>query len=59
MTTNKRQFTLRLQENSFEKIKIIAEINKRSIANQIELLIDKFISDYEKKHGPILVKKGD
>jgi len=57
MATSKRQFTLRLQEENFEKIKYIAEKNKRSIAMQIEYLIEKAIADYEKKHGPIEVEE--
>ncbi|MFB0842105.1 Arc family DNA-binding protein [Paenibacillus oleatilyticus] len=53
MTTNKKVFTLRLNENNFEKIKIIAEKNKRSIAMQIEYLIEQHIDKYEKENGTI------
>lgn len=35
MATDKRVFTLRLREKNFEKIKVIADKNKRSIAMQI------------------------
>lgn len=48
MTTNKRAFTMRMQAENFEKIKIIAECNKRSIAMQIEYLIENCIEQYEK-----------
>jgi hypothetical protein len=51
MTTDKRQFTLRLREENFEKIKVIADKNKRSIAAQIEYLIEEYISEYERKNG--------
>ena len=53
MPTNKRVFTLRLQEENFEKIKVIADKNKRSIAMQIEYLIEQSIADYEKANGAI------
>lgn len=53
MATNKRVFTLRLEDKNFKKIKFIADKNKRSIAMQIEYLIEQHIHDYEKKNGPI------
>lgn len=53
MATDKRVFTLRMAESNYEKIKIIAERNKRSIAMQIEFLVEQHISDYENKHGKI------
>lgn len=53
MTTNKRVFTLRLEDTNFQKIKLIADKNKRSIAMQIEYLIEQHIHEYEKKNGPI------
>lgn len=53
MATNKRVFTLRLEEDNFEKIKYIADKNKRSIAKQIEYVIEQHILDYERKHGSI------
>ena len=51
VATSKKVFTLRLQEDNFEKIKLIAEKNKRSIAMQIEYILEQFISDYEKENG--------
>lgn len=53
MATDKRVFTLRLNEHNFEKIKFIAEKNKRSIAMQIEYLIEQHIESFEKEHGVI------
>ncbi|MCM3268811.1 hypothetical protein [Paenibacillus elgii] len=55
MATNKKVFTLRLEENNFEKIKIIAEKNKRSIAMQIEYLIEQHIEKYEEENGSIKI----
>lgn len=59
MPTNKRVFTLRLQDENFDKIKFIADKNKRSIAMQIEYLIEKCIDEYEKKYGIIQVPEND
>lgn len=53
MATDKRQFTLRLSSENFEKIKYIAQVNKRSIAMQIEYLIEQAVNEYEQKHGKI------
>ncbi|MDI9261280.1 MULTISPECIES: Arc family DNA-binding protein [Alicyclobacillus] len=53
MATDKRQFTLRLNEDNFEKIRVIAERSKRSIAMQIEYVIEEFIRRYEEEHGEI------
>lgn len=56
MATDKRAFTMRMQPDNFEKIKKIADFNKRSIAMQIEFLIEECISDFEKANGTITLK---
>jgi hypothetical protein len=53
MATDKRPFTMRMQPENFEKIKTVAAFNKRSIAMQIEFLIENCITDFEKEHGTI------
>lgn len=53
MATDKRAFTMRMQQSNFDKIKVIAEANKRSIAMQIEFLIENCIRSYEELHGEI------
>ncbi|MCS7464031.1 Arc family DNA-binding protein [Paenibacillus doosanensis] len=57
MATNKRVFTLRLAEENFDKIKVIADKNKRSIAMQIEYLIEQHIEEFERKNGIIQIEK--
>lgn len=52
----KRVFTLRLEDEDYEKMKIISANNHRSMANQIEYLVKKFIAEYEKEHGQIKIK---
>lgn len=53
LATDKRQFTLRLQEENFLKIKHIAELDKRSIAMEIEHILERYIAEYEKENGEI------
>ena len=53
MATDKRQFTLRVQPESFIKLKFIAEQEHRSISMQIEHIVLSYITDYEKAHGTI------
>lgn len=56
MATDKRAFTMRMQHDNFEKIKFIAGYNKRSIAMQIEFLIENCIDDFEQENGSIPLK---
>ena len=53
MATDKRQFTMRMQPENFDKIRVIAAVNKRSAAMQIEYLIEKCINEYEEHFGKI------
>lgn len=53
MSTDKKAFTMRMQDENFQKIKHISAYNKRSIAMQIEFLIEQCITDFEKEHGKI------
>lgn len=53
MATDKRAFTMRMQPENFSKIKYISEQNKRSIAMQIEFLIEQCIAEFEKTNGKI------
>ena len=52
--TGKRQFTMRMQPETYDKIKVIAALNKRSIAAQIEYLLEQCINGYEAEHGAIV-----
>lgn len=53
MTTDKRQFTMRMQPENFDKLKVISALNKRSMAMQIEYLLEQYIAEYEATHGQI------
>ena len=46
------------EENIF-KMKVIAKVNKRSVAKELELLIENHITNYEAKHGEIKIESED
>ena len=48
-----KTFSLRLKEEDYEKIRIIAENNDRSTNKQIERIIKNTIAEYEKINGII------
>ena len=52
--TYKKNYALRVDEANFEKLKIIADKNRRSINAQIEVLIENCIKEYEESQGSSL-----
>ena len=44
---------IRIEEETWEKLRIIASINKRSINKEIEYLIEQSIKEYEEKNNKI------
>lgn len=53
MTMKKRKFTVRVENGILEKFRYVAEYNARSANREIEVLMKKHISEFEKKHGRI------
>lgn len=53
MATNKRVFTLRLEDEVFDKIGILATSEHRSMTNYIEYVLLKHITEIETEHGEI------
>lgn len=53
MATDKRQFTLRIQDSTYEKMRYLAYVERRSIAMEIETAMLTYIDAYENLHGPI------
>jgi hypothetical protein len=51
----KQQFSVRLNSDKYNKLKIIANNNNRSINKQIEHLVDNSIKTHEKINGPIKI----
>ncbi len=42
-------------QDNIAKMKVIAEYNKRSVAKELELIIEKHIAEFEREHGEIPV----
>lgn len=57
MATNKRVFTLRLSDEVFDKIGILATSEHRSLTNYIEYVLIKHLEDVEKERGEIKTEK--
>lgn len=53
MATNKRVFTLRLEDEIFDKIGALATSQHRSMTNYIEFVLLKHIQEVEQKEGAI------
>ena len=53
MATNKRVFTLRLNDEVFDKIGVLASEQHRSMTNYIEYVLLQHIEEIEKKNGEI------
>lgn len=53
MATNKRVFTLRLSDEVFDKIGILATSEHRSLTNYIEYVLIKHLEEVEKEQGEI------
>lgn len=57
MATNKRVFTLRLEDEVFDKIGVLATKEHRSVTNYIEYVLLKHIAEVENETGAILNKE--
>lgn len=44
-----KRFTLRMDAKLFERVKNLAEDSKRSIAKEIEYLLERYFEDLDKK----------
>ena len=53
MATQKKQVLIRVQPETYEKLKFISDKNHRSASNQLEWLMLQFISEYESQNGKI------
>ncbi|BBB91440.1 MAG TPA: Arc family DNA-binding protein [Methylomusa anaerophila] len=48
-------FSLRIPEKLLNKIRFIAEQNKRSTNKEIEFIIEQYVAEYERKCGQIKI----
>ena len=53
---DRKVFTLRTSEKTIDKLTMIAGENKRSANAQLELILEQYISNYEKEKGKIEIK---
>lgn len=49
------QFALRMNNSIMVKIRKISEIEERTITKEIERACKKYIEEYEKTHGEIII----
>ena len=56
MATNKRVFTLRLSDEVFDKIGILATREHRSMTNYIEYVLIKHLTEVEQENGELMKK---
>lgn len=47
------KFTLRIDSQLLQKLRLIADYNARSANGELEFLIRKYIAQFEKEHGKI------
>lgn len=57
MATNKRVFTLRLSDEVFDKIGVLATNDHRSMTNYIEYVLMQHLEQVEKEHGTIEIEQ--
>ncbi|MGD0621075.1 MAG: Arc family DNA-binding protein [Thermacetogeniaceae bacterium] len=57
MPSNLPRFTIRISRMLLKKISYIAEENGRSANKEVEQLIKKYVSDYEKENGVLKVEE--
>ena len=53
MAVSKIQTGLRLDEDLYEKLKCIAELEGRSLNNLAEYIMRRYVAEYEAQNGPL------
>lgn len=48
-------YPLRVSEPTMSKIKTLAKLNDRSVNGQIENILKKYIAEYERENGEIII----
>jgi len=55
----RKTFTLRLEEKMLEKLHFTANKDKRSLNNQIEVVLEKFLEAFEDEYGKIPIDESE
>lgn len=53
MTTERKNFTMRLLSNNYAKLKNLSKKNKRSMAAELEYILEQYFESYELQNGQI------
>lgn len=53
MIGDKKSFTARIEADNYAKLKVLARRNKRSMAMELEYIVEQYFEDYEEKYGQI------
>ena len=53
MATNKIQTGLRINENTYAKLRYLCTKEQRSLNNMIEYVLQQYVEQYEKENGEI------
>ena len=59
MAVNKKAFTMRLEPHNYEKFVAISKKNRRSMAAELELIVEQYIESYEAQHGQIIISNNE
>ena len=51
------KFTLTIEDIILKRFRYIAEYNARSANRELEVLIKKYVEEFEKKNGPIKLEQ--
>ena len=56
MPSKKPIFTLRTEQETLDKLHILAELEERSDNKELEYILKRYIKQYEQEHGEIEIK---
>lgn len=57
MPSQMPKFSFRVNQETLDKLRYIADDNFRTVNKEIEMLVKKYISEYENEHGIINLYK--
>ena len=53
MISDKKSFTMRIEPDNYVKLNALAKRNKRSMAKELEYIIELYFEGYESQYGQI------
>lgn len=57
MTAERKTFTMRLPVEDYDKLKILSKKNKRSMASELEFILEMYFEKYELQNGKVITEK--